>query len=283
MTGWLIYDIIGERRNKWFIEQLCDAAIKRGLDLQFIAAYRLQAGIKDGKKTVWLDKIEHPFPDFVICRTIFPLLSEFFESAGVPVFNSAKVSKICNDKRATHLLFADTEIPMADTVFFNRLTANPEAFDYPCVLKSAAGHGGTEIFLVNNQKEFESQLQKIDGSDYLVQQQMTPGRDVRVYLLDGEVIFSALRTCDTDFRSNYSLGGKIAPYTPSAEMMAMISVICQRLSPFYVGVDFIFDQDGKPLLNEIEDVVGARMIYQLSDLKLHDLYIDKLIHQLKHY
>ena len=40
--------------------------------------------------------------------------------------------------------------------------------------------------------------------------------------------------------------------------------------------------DGRPMLNEIEDVVGARMIYELTDMPLHELYIDRLIHALKH-
>ena len=282
MTGWLIYDTVGQRRNRWFIEQLVNAASKRDLDLRFVSASSLQAGIKDSKKCVFLDGKECAFPDFVVCRTIFPLLSEFFEAAGVKVFNSAEVSRICNDKRATHMFFADTHIPMADTVFWNRLSANPSALNYPCILKSAAGHGGTEIFRTENVKDFEMQMQRIDGGEILVQRPMMPGMDVRVYLLYGEVIFAALRSCDTDFRSNYSLGGKIAPYTPGDEMMSVIKTIQDRLSPFYVGIDFIFDHDGRPMLNEIEDVVGARMIYELTDMPLHELYIDRLIHALKH-
>jgi glutathione synthase/RimK-type ligase-like ATP-grasp enzyme len=281
MIGWLIYDSVGHRRNNWFIEQLCFSAKKRGIDLRFVPASRLRVGVIGGKKTVFFDNNPCDFPDFVICRTIFPLLSEFFESAGVAVFNSSRVSRICNDKRATHLFFADSDIPMADSFFCNRLFSEKAPTDFPSILKSVDGHGGKEVFWLSKEKDYENQIANLEGGDFLLQKPLTPGRDVRVYLLDGEIIFAALRSCDTDFRSNYSLGGSITPYTPCDEMRRITALVNQKLSPFYVGVDFIFDTEGRPVLNEVEDVVGARMIYELTDIKLHELYVEKLYYKLK--
>jgi RimK family alpha-L-glutamate ligase len=280
LKGWLIYDAVGKQRNGWFIEQLCRAATKRGVDLSFVLASRLKFGVKDGKKALFLDGTLTPFPDFVICRTIFPLLSEFLEASGVKVFNSAQVSRICNDKRATHLYFADCGVQMADTFFLNGLTADASDLSYPAILKSVDGHGGKEVFWLSDPKDLAFHLQKMKGRDFLVQKPVTPGRDVRVYMLDGEILFSALRTCETDFRSNYSLGGRIAPYKPCEEMKRVAGIVYEQLKPFYVGIDFTFDSDGRPLLNEVEDVVGSRMLYQLTDLQLHELYIEKLIGKL---
>ena len=134
---------------------------------------------------------------------------------------------------------------------------------------------------VLDSKEFDSHLQKIKSTDFLVQQPVTPGKDVRVYMLDGEIIFAALRSCDTDFRSNFSLGGQIAPYVPCDEMRRVAKIVSERLSPFYVGIDFTFDSEGRPLLNEVEDVVGARMLYRLTDLQIHELYAERLVEKLK--
>ncbi|MBQ9130427.1 MAG: ATP-grasp domain-containing protein [Clostridia bacterium] len=281
MKGWLIYDDQGANRNRWFASALCESAVKYGLNLDLVLVKDLQFGVCEGKKAVKLCGKTAVLPDFVICRTIFPILSEFFEELGVPVFNNAEVSRVCNDKRRTHLVFSDMGIGMADTLFFEKHTFSSLALEYPAVLKSNDGHGGKQVFWVNNEKEAEMRLQDGLEKSFLAQKPVTPGRDVRVYLLDNEVIFAALRSCETDFRSNFSLGGKISRYTPSAEMLSVIDRVQDRLSPFYVGIDFTFDEEGRPLLNEIEDVVGARMLYELTDLSLHDLYLDRLSQKLK--
>lgn len=40
-----------------------------------------------------------------------------------------------------------------------------------------------------------------------------------------------------------------------------------------VGIDLIYD-NGHPVLNEIEDVVGARMLYAHTEINLVGRYID---------
>lgn len=41
------------------------------------------------------------------------------------------------------------------------------------------------------------------------------GRDLRVWLIGGKIIAAVLRKSDTDFRSNYCLGGSAQVYTLS--------------------------------------------------------------------
>ena len=41
----------------------------------------------------------------------------------------------------------------------------------------------------------------------------------------------------------------------------------------YYGIDFVFD-GGQPVFNEIEDTVGARMVYSVTDIDILDLYCD---------
>ncbi len=68
-----------------------------------------------------------------------------------------------------------------------------------------------------------------------------------------------LRVSETDFRSNFCLGGQAEPYELGAEEQYMVPKILEELKTDYVGIDFLFDQ-GKMVLNEIEDAVGARML-----------------------
>ena len=48
----------------------------------------------------------------------------------------------------------------------------------------------------------------------------------------------------------------------------------------YAGIDLIYD-NGKPVLNEIEDVVGSRMLYNHTDIDTAKLYIKYIKDTLK--
>ena len=51
----------------------------------------------------------------------------------------------------------------------------------------------------------------------------TPGQDLRVWLLGGEIYAACLRRSATDFRSNYCLGGSAAVYHLSPAERAQVS------------------------------------------------------------
>jgi glutathione synthase/RimK-type ligase-like ATP-grasp enzyme len=42
------------------------------------------------------------------------------------------------------------------------------------------------------------------------------------------------------------------------------------------GIDFVF-HNGEAVFNEIEDVVGARMLYQYTDIDIVDLYVEHIV------
>jgi glutathione synthase/RimK-type ligase-like ATP-grasp enzyme len=47
----------------------------------------------------------------------------------------------------------------------------------------------------------------------------------------------------------------------------------------YVGIDFIFDEDAM-FLNEIEDIVGSRMLYSQTSIPVHELLVDSVINEM---
>ena len=276
MNGWLIYDAEGCKRNGWFIDRLIDSGKKLGLHLTLVLAEDLLFGVKDHKRFVARKNSSELLPDFAVCRTIYPLLSRTLEALGVPTFNSADVSTICNDKRLTHAFFADKGIAMADTFFLSKSSFAPRNYCYPSVIKSPAGHGGREVYLASCQKEAEEIVAGAPGEYMLLQPLVKPGVDVRVYLLGGKILASVKRTSATDFRSNFSLGGNVELYSANEEIKKVTDLVFEKLKPTFVGVDFTFDENGKPLLNEIEDVVGTRMLYKLTDLEVSELLMDEI-------
>ena len=155
-----------------------------------------------------------------------------------------------------------------------------KGFEYPYVIKSCSGHGGSQVFLVNNRKEEEQAVKAMNGQEYVVQQCCSDlGRDVRVYIIGNKIIKAVLRTSTESFKSNYSLGGKVQEYTLNNEEKAMVERIVDKLPLDYAGIDFTF-HNGKAVFNEIEDAVGARMLYQVSDIDIVEMYIKYILEKL---
>ena len=137
-----------------------------------------------------------------------------------------------------------------------------------------------QVFLVNNSKEEEQAIKAMNGQEYVVQQCCSDlGRDVRVYIIGNKIIKAVLRTSTESFKSNYSLGGKVQEYTLNNEEKAMVERIVDKLPLDYAGIDFTF-HNGKAVFNEIEDAVGARMLYQVSDIDIVEMYIKHILEQL---
>lgn len=261
MNGLLIYDAVGAERNKWFIDRLLDCAKKRGI----------------GLKSVISDTGEIPDAaiDFAIVRTINPPLTKKLEGKGIKVFNNYKTSFVGNDKWQTYLFCKRLGIPVMPTQYGGDGLPPSE---FPCVMKSCAGHGGREVFWADSAldygkvKDFYIKSEK----DYIVQRPCSElGKDMRIYVLGGEIIFSVLRFNPNGFKSNFTLGGKIKKVVPEDYQIAVVNKIVSELKSDYIGVDFIRN-DGKWILNEIEDVVGSRMLYELADFDVAERLADHI-------
>lgn len=260
MTGWVIYDEAGYKRNKWFANELTD---RLGNNCRLIISEYLDFGIDGGVFFAYMgERLE--IPTYAVQRCIYPVLSDTLEAAGVRVFNSARVCRVCNDKRATLLLASSLGISCPKTVFADR-AFKPGFKAFPCVLKAAGGHGGSQVLMVNSNEEYLKAAEGFDSRDILFQQMADPGRDKRVYLLGGEVLACVERHSHRDFRSNFSLGGSAELADVSDAELRAVKLIYKELKPDFVGVDFIY-RNGVPLLNEVEDIVGTRMLYELTDI-----------------
>lgn len=268
MQGWLVYEKENVARNQRFIDFFMAAAQTRGVGLRLITVDQVITGIRDGQAFVMPVR-----PDFAVMRCMEPLLSRQLESCGVKLFNSALVSEICNDKRLTHRFFAENGFPALPTAFVS-LRAPGHPFGYPMVVKAAGGCGGRQVFRCDTEAEYLARLQQI-APDGAVAQPLcdTPGRDVRAYVLGNKMVQAMERYSDSaDFRSNFGLHGHARPTVLTKEMAALVDKAAGLLHFGLAGVDFVFHQ-GRPYLNEIEDAVGTRMLYQYTSLQIVEDYM----------
>ena len=270
MKGLLFYDDIGAKRNEWFISRLIESANELGHELELV--------IFDGKLP---SLARWDGCDFAIVRTIAPRLNEWIEGFNIPVFNNAKTSFTANNKYHTYLYAWQRRIPVMPTLQPSNFREIAMHLAPPYVLKTVDGHGGSEVFLVETEQKCQELLSIYDVKRIIVQKVCSePGVDMRVYVMGGKILAAVKRTSDTDFRSNFSLGGRAQITETPEEVSDIVSRIAGDLECDFVGIDFI-RHEGKWVLNEIEDVVGTRMLYSLTDIDAAKLYMEYIINKMK--
>lgn len=131
-------------------------------------------------------------------------------------------------------------------------------------------------------------MQKIDeirkalhGSDLVVQPRIgSKNQDMRVYVIGKEIIAAVLRTAKEGFKSNFSLGGEVRLYELNEEEKTLVNLIINKFDFGLVGIDFIIGDDGELIFNEIEDVVGSRMLYKCSDINIVERYLKYILNNI---
>src|SRR5699024_11185387 len=124
MNGWLIYNLENAKDNKSYIDWFQTEAKKQQIDLKLVLREELSIGIIDGKYQTTVNGLTVSLPDFIVNRTIDPLLQNIFNLLDVQTFNEKTVAEICNHKSKTHLELSKLNIPMMPT-FFVRKDAAP--------------------------------------------------------------------------------------------------------------------------------------------------------------
>ena len=285
MTAWIIYYRDGADYNRQYIQFYIEEGRKLDIDVKLVLIEELEFGVRENNWFLTYRGEAVEKPDFAICRAIYPLLSRQLEWMGIPVFNNAKVSEICNDKARTYQYLAKTGIPMIDTAFYrnSQLRTVVSKVINPTVIKAVDGHGGSQVYLIENgtrnqpaepTDDKENILCGMQGSDVVVQP-LTGNRhqDLRVYVIGKEIIAAVLRTAKEGFKSNFSLGGEVRLYDLSLDETRMVQRIIQEFEFGLVGIDFLIGDNGELIFNEIEDVVGSRMLYQCSDINIVQRYL----------
>lgn len=276
MTWWLLYDSKDVGRNKEYIELYFSACKKRGIELKFMVEEELEIRISNGGSRFFDKGEELDFPDAVINRTRSFWLSRQLELAGCRVFNNSQVTMLGNHKELALAHVRRLGVDIMPTSSENHL----ESMEYPCVMKSVDGHGGTEVFWLTGRKDYITRKKMMTGRTCVLQKAAADlGKDLRVYVIGNEIIASMLRISQTDFRSNFCLGGTTEIYSLSSEERKIIQKIVDSLEINFCGIDFMFDH-GKLVFNEIEDVVGSRMLYTYTDIDVVELYTQHILKEI---
>nr|WP_246238091.1 hypothetical protein [Alkalicoccus luteus] len=150
---------------------------------------------------------------------------------------------------------------------------------YPLILKDPLGRGGTGVDWVARPQ----QLGAMSTDDELLMQPVggQRGRDVRVYIVGGDIVAAVVRESETNFKANISGGASASLYRLSEADKTLIQKVTLAMPIDFAGIDFLIADDGSLLFNEMEDAVGCRSLYDQSAIDIADVFIGHVAEELR--
>ncbi len=210
--------------------------------------------------------------DLVIIRSIVPIITRYCKRKKILTINSSYINTIGNNKWLTYKFARKNRIETANTILVRPKCCkkiNKLKEKNFIVAKSLDGHGGSEVFdLSKESAEVLSQKKHI-----ILQEMCENGKDLRVYVIANKIIVSMLRQSTINFRSNYKLGGMVEEHNLTSEEKQLVEKILKTTFFDFAGIDLIY-KNGKPILNEIEDIVGSRMLYENTQVDIIKIFAE---------
>ena len=240
MSGLIIYTKKEAARNKRYIDWVINAAKSQGLELTLVLKEDIEKNGFNSLITV----------EFAINRTRDYNISLILELQGVRVFNNSLITLIGNNKLAGYRYIKGLGVK------FPKIFGDYREKD-KFLSKPICESGGQGIKLSeggDNLKITQELVENVYG-------------DIRFYII-GNKIRHCIRRYSSDLIAvNYSLGGEFEKYNYSDELKDLVELILSQIKIDYGSVDLLVTKSGEVYFNEIEDVVGSRM---LSELGIND-------------
>lgn len=233
--------------------------------------------------------------DFCVFLDKDKYILKLLELTKIRLFNSSKAIEICDDKMLTHIALSNNNICMPktipgllcytnDSIILSETIDKIESLlDYPIIIKNSFGSLGSGVFIAENRKKLLEIMNKVKFTPHLFQECITSslGKDVRVIVIDNEVVASMKRTSTSDFRSNVGLGGKGEKIVLPSSFKKMALDISRILKLDYCGIDILFGKENEPILCEVNSNAFFEEISKITNINIAKKYVEYIIKVMK--
>jgi len=201
------------------------------------------------------------------------------QTAGVTVLNDPKALECAVDKYLTTAKLSSAGLAVPPTIVCENSEAALSAFTElggDVVVKPIFGAEGRGIVRVSDYdlafRTFRT-LERIDSVLYLQKFVEHEGFDVRVLLLDGEIIGGIRRRSQHDFRTNISQNGTAEAYELSDAECELAQTAANAVGATFAGVDLLYDRSGKCYVIEVNAVPGWRGFSRVTGIDVAEKVI----------
>jgi gamma-F420-2:alpha-L-glutamate ligase len=199
------------------------------------------------------------------------------------------------DKLHTKQVLSQHNLPIPKTIFAKKpinIDFVEQQLGFPVIVKttsSVEGHAGAYgamrgngVFLSETRKAFEDLIGFLESTkaeaNIILQEYISfsRGRDLRVFVVGGEVIGCAERRTDNkdSFKSNLAQGGKAHPFPLSREIEWLATRSAKILGLDVLGLDLLFEIDGHFKICEANSNPGFKAIEGCYDISVPDKIFD---------
>lgn len=249
MRGILIYTQQDYKRNSNYADWLIESAQAQGLIIELVFAEDL---FKNGLNQEIL---------FAINRSRSYQLSILLELNDIRVFNQSNVTLLGNNKTAAYWHAKKNNVPFSPVLLNSKSGA-------PVISKPVQGFGGESVKETNTVSDLQSTI---------IQEKVTNlVGDIRFYVVNNQIIHAVIRKNNGELLSNFNKTKHCEIFNYTKEHQAIVEQFMIGLNIDYAGVDFFLTEDGELLFNELEDVVGSRMLSHLNINNTTELLINHI-------
>jgi [lysine-biosynthesis-protein LysW]--L-2-aminoadipate ligase len=209
--------------------------------------------------------------DAVLCRSVSQsrglAVLHVLEHWGIPVYNSAAVTALCNDKLLTTLALLRENIPTPRTLLaFEADTALQaiETLGYPAVLKPITGSWGRLLARVNDRDAAEAVIEHQETlggyqhhMHYVQEHIAKPQRDIRAFVV-GDRTICAIYRASAHWVTNTARGAVTSNCPVTPELNTLCVRAAQAVGGGILAVDVFEDEERGFLVNEINATMEFR-------------------------
>jgi RimK family alpha-L-glutamate ligase len=268
MDGWIIYEENQQTKKMNALDWMKEEANKAGLNVEIMFLEYFSIAIIDNKFAVFYKGEQQvELPKFVLFRCYDLVLANQLDKLGVKVFNKPEAMENSLNKWFTHRILAENKIKTPNTIHLCSsmwdYSKIKKVLGIPFIVKEIIGSKGEGVYLINDEDSFNNLQFKLKNKEVIFQEfiQSSYGRDIRVYVVGDNVVGAVIRKSETDFRSNFSLGGEAIPFELD-EKIKNIAIQSTRAANLDIaGVDLLFGENDDVLVCEINSNAGFRTLY----------------------
>lgn len=273
--------------NQYKIDRFATEFNKRGIEFKVYKNDGTLAKIENGNIVINLPKA-----DFVLYMDKDIYLARMLEKVGYHLFNNADFIKMCDDKVLTFIRCSNEGIPMIKTIpgplvytdslveeNYKFLDTVVEELGLPLIVKKVYGSLGEGVYIANTKEELRNIYKSIYRNPLLFQKYIgtSRGKSVRVLIIDKQVVGGFERYNTTDFRSNFGETATSKKLENNSKFFDFAKILSQKLNILYAGVDLLYDENGEPILCEINSNAFFEEFEKVTGIDVAKLYVDMVM------
>jgi RimK family alpha-L-glutamate ligase len=206
----------------------------------------------------------------------------WIERRGITVVNSPRAIERSVDKFYTTALLQEAGLPTPETVVCEHVAdAMAAAIAMGDVvvkpLFGSMGHGMMRVSDPDMAFRVFRTLDELRAVFYVQRAIDHDGRDVRAFVIDGQVIAAIERRAHgDDWRTNVARGGSARAFELPREWETLALGAAAALGADYAGIDLLPSRDGRVFVLEVNGIPGWRALQQTTGVDIANAIVECL-------